>query len=78
MPLPRSQNDKRWTMRYPWKKWLKMKRFVVQKGVDYFCDNAVMAQQIRNKLYRAGLRAEILSGVDSESLTIRILPNKRS
>ena len=44
---------------YDWDRWLKKRRFDLQRGVDYRCGTASMIQQIRNKATSLGLRVSI-------------------
>jgi hypothetical protein len=52
--------------RYPWRRWFKMGKFVLRKGVDYDVSSRSMAQMLRNNA--SSIRALISLRVTDESV----------
>lgn len=45
--------------RHPWEHWFRSKEFVLLKGTDYGCADHGMAQAVRNKAAKLGLRVSL-------------------
>lgn len=67
-------------VRYPWKDWLAPKRYTrpqsLVRGEDYFVQHYIMANMLRNRATKDGLKVSISIGLGG--LTFTITPRRVS
>jgi hypothetical protein len=62
------------TFTYPWDSWLRRRRLLLERGLDYHCSSLSMAQQVRNAAAVRHLSVVIKESAEGLEITISRRP----
>lgn len=60
--------------KYRWEEWFGQPETVIVRGVDYYCSQAIMWQQVRTNAYLRGVRVKVTDLNDR--LVINVIDNE--